>query len=321
MQNILKHYREILKSIDFSAQKSIIEEPENGRLLIQGTYKAAPALIKIYNQNVEREKRLKKEKIADEVIDCYNQKNPKEKIIKVDVLDLDSNGDFIWLVRRFHPGVSLANPQGKLSELNVLFNHDLISNKFIGDYNKIIGQIANNLKFFRHINDKRLKNQDLFEPRFLKKIDFAAVERIYQKLNINFNKIETIYNQLAPQYFDSKWFGANINDLMPSNVLIEGNKTVRLLDFELFSLDNYTIDICYLWLFLWRYPEWQKCLINDLIKCETDKEFFRISLIRIVTSNLGWFLRLPGEENREGHIWIKYLQAAGESFEIIMKVK
>jgi hypothetical protein len=320
MQNILKHYKDILDDIGFKIEKSVIEEPEFGRLLVRGRYQGDPALIKIYNFNQAREKRLKKEKIVDEIINNYN-KNNQQKIEKVDVLSLDSNGDFIWLIRKYYLGESLANPVGQLSDLNVLLNHDLVNEKFSKNFKEIIGQVILNLKSLRKINDSRLEDQNYFDSRFYKEINLEKCENNGNKLGLDIGQIIKNYDKLTFDYFDQRYSTASVNDLTPSNILVGDNLKIHLLDFELFALDNYTIDFVFLWLFLWRYPEWQKCLINDLIKSETDKEFFRVSLIRIVVSNLEWFLRLPGEENRQGHIWIKYLKAAGESYDSILQTK
>jgi len=320
MQNILRHYKDILDDIGFKIEKSVIEEPESGRLLIRGRYRGGPALIKIYNFNQAREKRLKKEKIVDEIINDYNQDN-QQKIEKVDVLALESNGDFIWLIRKYYPGESLANPVGQLSDLNVLLNHDLVKEKFSKNFEEIIGQVILNLKSLSKINDDRLKDQNYFDSRFYKEIDLEKCENNGNKLDLDIRQIIKNYDKLTFDYFDQCYLTASINDLTPSNILVGDNLKIHLLDFELFALDNYTIDFTFLWLFLWRHPDWQRYLINSFIKSDRDKEFFRASIIRIVVSNFEWFLRLPGEKNRQGHIWIKYLKAASESYDSILQTK
>jgi thiamine kinase-like enzyme len=153
-------------------------------------------------------------------------------------------------------------------------------------------------------------------------------EKVEGELGIDLSNQEIFFNKIKGEYFKKENIKACINDLTPANVIIKDDGQLVFSDFELFSFDNYTVDIAYLWIFLWRYRNWQRELLLNTIKNDRDREYFRASIIRIMFLLYDWPYnsmknkpKLKHEKYNRRHIWAKYLIAAGKSYEAIMEVK
>jgi len=120
---------------------------------------------------------------------------------------------------------------------------------------------------------------------------------------------------------DAKSAMVCMGDLNPANILV-CDQEVYLTDFEWFGVDNDMYDIAFYWLFLWKYPDWQKSLTRRYVLSELDEENFRLNIIRITLSCPWWnrFERFRVKYNIM-HPWVRYPVAAAESFKALMEVK
>ncbi len=325
MIGLKQHYQEILNELGFNFSEFVIEEADKGRLLIKGTFRGDPSLIKIYHKNPEILERVDKEFTVDRMLDRFNSKHPDSKILKTDVIQKGEAGEFVWLIRRYYNGSSLADPRGKLKDLNALFNHDLVQEKFVYSKEKILDQILNYLDSLQLIDGKFIElaglSRNQVKPRFPLAVTNHPVTDLERQFQFSLSNQVEFFFGIKTLLLSKDNTTASVGDLLPSNIIIDKNFGVRFSDLELFCLDNRLSDLTYLWLFLWRLPDWQKYLVDRKIKTKEDKDLFRAVVIRTVTTNSEWFDRLPDNENRNNHIWVRYLKAAGESFEAIIKTK
>jgi hypothetical protein len=103
-------------------------------------------------------------------------------------------------------------------------------------------------------------------------------------------------------------------DLTPTNIFVLQDSEVLFSDFEWLGLENYMLDIAFLWLLLWRYPDWQKKLAEGAIG-EEDLEYFQANIIRIILYAYEKLLQPDLSIKQEkyyrellaGHVWTKYL--------------
>lgn len=75
------------------------------------------------------------------------------------------------------------------------------------------------------------------------------------------------------QLFDTMRLYPSHSDLHPGNIIIsQKNKRVYFIDFEHTSLNNIAFDICFLYLFSWDNPQFQKRLLHAFRSSLTDRE-------------------------------------------------
>lgn len=315
----LKRFQSIVDelNIHFSVNSVIIDEFEKGRLLLGGKYKNSDALLKLYKMSKYRLLQVEKEVTANIILDTVNK-----KFKKVDVVGHGSSDFYIWLIREYSVGESLSNPAGK--KLSGLFNHDIIDKRFEKHKYIIINNIADGLNYLSEIKSEDIEkkfNIGIFNTRFDINLNEKKLTETQNKFNINLSRQSEFYNNFFHKYSDKSKMIPSMGDLMPSNILICPDKSIKFMDFEHFNIDNYLLDGTFLWLFLWNYPDWQQELIKRLIKTQADQENFRASIIRLLLSCFDYFKINPSDKYAGVRAWQEYLQAAGQSFEEIMMVR
>lgn len=323
-----KNWEEIIKSLEFIEKKPIKKDLKRLEFILIGEIKGRNVLLKIsHKKNSYRIKQFEKEKFVDKIIEKHNKDISLPIINKTDFLASGSNKNYIWMVRKYYPGTSLATFDADKS----LLGYDIIRRKYFFKKKEIINDIVKCLQAvysletdFRKLG---IKLND-FKRRYHSNIEDYDIKAIEKELGIKLDNQIEFFNKIKKSYFEKENIKASVGDLSPANIIIKNDKEMVLSDFELFCFDNYTIDIAYLYIFLWRYDSWQKNLINLTIKNEQDRKFFQASIIRELLFLYRWpyaSLKNKGkidhrEYNRK-HIWRKYLEAAGDSFDAIMKVK
>ncbi len=262
---------------------------------------------------------FKKEIQVNSFFDQSHADLPHPKVLKS-----GENEGLIWIIRTYVEGESLSEDNKKH---HILLGYDLIKPKFFAQSEKILDQTIKIISALQAISpNDRAYRTNRYE-RDLSVYNLAAIEGgIDKKLRQSVDFID-LNSQL---YFSEKSLCASHGDLSPSNLIVTPVGDIVVTDFEFFSKDNRVMDIAFLWLFCWRLPEWQQLITKRLIGTETDKVFFRFSIIRTI---LGWYdgvydhNRAPSltlSEKRQkykDHIWTRYLEAAGQSYEKIISTK
>lgn len=322
-----KDYEKIIKSLNFHEILAIKKNFKKGYYIIRGDIKGRDVLLKVVpKKDWIRAKLIKKEMLVDDIIEKHNVDLTKPLVLNARVLGIGHDNKYLWIIRRFYPGKSLARVQPK----KVMLGYDRIRANFIHESHRIIKQIVDNIESVQSItNDFRRLGikKEYFDRYFGSEIENLIENGLEKKLGITLSEHVKFYNNHKKNYLSKRYKCASVTDLSPSNIIIKDNGVVVFSDLELFSFDNYTMDIAYLWLFLWRYPDWQKKLVSLSIKNNIDRQFFRISVIRIILSKYKFPSVTAGIKSDSGiiiffkkHAWYKYLIAAGESFEGLTKV-
>lgn len=315
LQNILAR---VAKEQSFQIDKTL-KEREGVFVVVLGGYINEKAILKVadINEGKDFTREIERNKILDSLLLGSSDIINHPKILKSGI-----NEHYNWIIREFVEGESLS---GNFGDERYFFGYDVVDDKFINKRDIITTQLVEYLKIAKSI--KADKTHEHMSSRYnfdINKYDWALISK---KINVDLSNQMDFYKKILAQYSDTSNQSLCFGDLNPGNVLIGENDEVIFSDFEWLCFDNFTFDVAFLWLFLWRYPDWQKYLVDNLISGDKEKEFFRASIIRqIIAYYSGPVVSLEGEKfnqfvNFHRKHWIKYLVACGESFEALMKVK
>lgn len=312
----------IIAKLKLSDIKDLKKDKQRDYHYFVGSFSGKEILLKIIpRKDIEKIAGLKREIFAESL---FSQFTPEFKRVKV--VDTGETENYIWLMREY----VLGEPLSLYDHQKFMAGNDYIQTRFSPKYLEIMESTLNNLTNLEILDGEIAHLEENIKYLTLPKdiFDFTKVNTIEKTLKLDFSKQVDFCETIMKEYFSDKNIGGCIKDLAPSNIIISGENVI-LSDFEHFCFRNKTYDIAYLWLFLWRYPDWQNIIIQKIIKLGWE-DFFRASLIGIVIDKyLDYFnLERPIDErliwNRKiysDHIWLQYLIAAGESFEAILKVK
>jgi len=238
------------------------------------------------------------------------------------VIKKGTNDDFFWIIREFFDGQSFS-----AYEHAPLGSYDKINNNLIKYKNEFILNIHNFVKLLQKIDVSGCKKYDkYFKLRFENAILKSNVKKVEKLFNIDLINTLKFYNLNFENYNKQRPVFCH-GDFNPSNIILTNKNQIVFTDFEWAGIDNEFMDISFMWLFLWRLPDWQKDLIDEIILNGPDKTSFRMCVIRQL---IGWYAGVSNifeSGNQEyfdeyqNHIWLKYLVAAGESFETLINVK
>lgn len=317
-------YKKVFDKVGFAELSSIKKDVQKGYYISHGKIAKKEVVIRILTKNDKlRVKNYKKELSIFKILETGI---PKEILSRFACTwDLGEDDKFVWSVRDYVSGkvASLYEPS------KMLMGYDEIDPKIIQDEDLIISGVKENLKFLWSIDSPL--DTDLFQERFNREVDPKTIKSIESGIGFSLSRQIDFYEQHKDQVFLPQNIKASFGDLIPANIIYSKNKKVFFLDFEWFSFDHYLADVSFLWLYLWRYPAWQKKLLDLLIVSEDDKVSFRINLIRQIIGFYSEYIFNDNEapsksvkEKREffpKHIWTEYLIASGESYGAIMQVK
>jgi len=219
--------------------------------------------------------------------------------------------DHKCLLRDFIEGTSLVRETNSAKSAYELFGYDLLQDNLILKNDNLIKQIINIVKKTQN-NDQVIpvEYRHFFRERLDSEIKNYNLALIKEKLSITLDDCVNYYEKEKQKYLSNKVFC--FGDLVPANIIVLKNQTVQLIDFEWACLDNETMDMSYLWLFFWRYPQLQNILIDNFIT-EKTKTYFCLSVIRqIIAWYSGNLENLPEKViiKYKTHIWTKYLENA-----------
>lgn len=320
------NYKDVLKKINFEHKSSIKIDNKNKSYVLIGAIKGRDVLLKIVDKNQKgRVLNLKKEYLLDKFINKHNQDLNNEIIVKATILTVDEIGPFAYSVREYFPGKSLTI----FSRKKIFWGYDTIRSGFLHKRLDIIDQITTNLKAFQDITtDLRKLNIDkkVLSKRYKDNLSHYNYKEIEKELGFGLNQQLDYFKRYRKDYFSKESIKACNSDFSPANIIVQKYGKIIFSDFELFCYDNYTLDVSYFWLFLYKYPDWQKSLLKNLIKTENDRKYFRMSVIRILMHSYQWpalSMKVKNHnkflEINKSHLWAKYLDLAGDSFESLTK--
>jgi len=307
-------YLTVTKLAEFEEGKMIKADPAYGVFNAIGMIGSKKVLLRVVpNSDIVRiagfKHELKISKVLERSISGLNF--PRS-------ISVGSNDKLTWSIREYFEGEGLTNYAGTGS---VLFGYDLIKKKYQNDYLKIILWLDQNIKLIH-----TCKSVELIilvsrrGKRFNLDSSMKKLDRIQNILNIDLTKQVSLYNKYKNWYSENNQVPV-VGDLVPANIIVGDRGKYFLSDFEWFSFDNKFLDIALFWLFLWRYPSWQKTFLQNQISSSEDKNNFLLSVIRIIIS-CDWHERLMQQSHEYNkHIWFRYLVAAGESFDSIMTIR
>ena len=323
-----KDYEDIIDQLGFVEKLAIKKNFKKGKYIVRGDIRGRDVLLKIVpRKNKHRVETFKKENTIIKLIEKHNENfdNPLINITKV--LVTGRNKKYFWIIRRYYPGTSMA----RLKLGKPLLGYDKIRPKFIIKRGEYLNKITESITALQGLTNDFRKlgvKKELVKYRHFENIKINNPKKLEKELGIDLSDHQEFYKKIKKTYLSKENIVATQADLTPANIIIRSDGMLYLSDFELFCFDNYTLDIAYLWIFLFRYPKWQKGLLENTINNDQDRDFFRASIIRILFQQIYWpaiSASIIDKEKKvdytKRHKWFKYLVASGESFEALMKIK
>jgi len=317
-------YKKIFSDLEFQELEPIKKDIKSGYYISHGKIKDNEVVIRILTKTDKlRVKNYKKELAISKIL---NNGRPKELLSKFACTrEIGENNKFIWSIRNYVDGevISLYDPK------KILMGFDEINSKFEDKQDSIIDGIKENLEFLWSIEPT--KEDIKLGERFDKNIDQNKIKFIESNLGFSLSKQVKIYNENKDKIFSSENIKASFGDLIPANIIYTTNEKVVFLDFEWFSFDHYLADVSFLWLYLWKYPDWQKKLLESFIDTEDKKKSFQINVLRQLIGFYSQYIYNQSEdisgsviEKRNifpKHIFTRYMESAGESYEDLINTK
>ncbi|TSC93694.1 MAG: hypothetical protein Athens101428_574 [Candidatus Berkelbacteria bacterium Athens1014_28] len=326
-------FQKIICQLHFEPKNLISGDQRLGVYIARGFITGKEVLLKIYSKNnKEKFYAVKKEILVDKVVSSHN-KIAKTPIDIIKVIAHGENNKVAWIVRQFRKGSPLT-PTKNYQKNDILINkYCLIDKRFLNTKLKILPQIFYNLEAFRRVDKKLLMRREVskyFVGRFQPDLENYGIKVLGQKLGFSLDSQLQNYNKNKSTYLNKNNLYVSVSDLNLANIMVNEDEKVIFFDFEQLCLDNYMIDPSFFWLFLWRYPDWQKKVLDHFVKTFEDKNFFISSVIRQI---IGWydniFVKYSDKKENiilmrklyKSHIWVRYLEAAKDGYGAIIKIK
>lgn len=312
-------YKYILDSLKFLPEEVIRHDDANGQYILKGDFKGRLVLLKIIAlKNKAKAENLNKEYLV--TTELFKNK------FFGDGLLLEKDKKFVWYIREFIEGKSLSQYNG--SQLVALYDYDILDSALASKSSAIVPEISNLLKSVRTNKTKTSFPTSLLSKRWSVDLENYDIEAIEKGVGSSLSRSASFYNAVKKAYLAPEKTAICLGDLVPANILFNDRTgKINFIDLEWVCLDNIEMDASFLWLFLWRYPEWQKKLLN-FFGNGIDKDSFRASVIRQI---IGWYdpffrPKTISKENGQikiyhDHIWVKYMIVAGESYEKLISIR
>lgn len=300
----------LLKDIDFEPVE-IIKNIKDEIILLQGLWHEQEVFLKIIDQIKYPDiiANIEKERSFTSLISSPKFKSSKKNLF-ISYIKAGKFGKFYWAIREFRAGTSLSYIDIKRS----LVGYDILRKKYIDKNKMILNSIFEGLDFLQSLPAQSIKQGSRYK-RDVSEYDIPGIEGY---LGIKLTKILEFFNKYKNTYWSIDRMAICHGDLSPSNIIVS-EKEVYLIDYELSSVDNRMMDIAYLWLFLWRYPNWQHDIIEAYVEDQEMQVEFTISVQRILLFIYwlpGNFLKGQSRAKEDiisynrNHVWTKYLNNA-----------
>lgn len=294
---------------------SMNEKVKQANFVINGGSKR---LLKI----ISKSNTLKLASFRKEVkVDHFLVEHKRAEFNWVKILDHGENDSFFWIFREYIDGDSLAS--GKNTS-QFFFGYDQIEEKYFSKMPNYLKKIAQGLKSLEKLGHK---DNNFVDNRYKISLHDYDLKSIADGIDKNIDIAVDFYDnnkQIAQSKIPS------VGDLLPANIIIRSDNQLFFSDFEWFSFDWQMMDTAFLWLFLWRYTDYQKIWLNEFVHTDEDRLLFRLSIVRII---IGWYSTpfdpskvadqdlIERRKKYKNHIWPKYLLAAAESFDSLINIK
>ncbi|MFA7243822.1 MAG: hypothetical protein WC080_00835 [Patescibacteria group bacterium] len=320
-----KELADLFVDLHFNEKLAIKKDYERESYIFVGLINNNEVVLKIFpKSSTGRVRNMEKEKAVDQYIDKHNK---NFGLARAKIIETGISGKYFWSIRQYYPGNSLS----MLLPNESLMGYDILRNEFIDKDKIIVPKIIDNLESLQKISVESHELNNLkknFQQKYFEDLEDYNPENIGKYLGLSLINQQNFFANNKKLYYSNENIKACNSDMSPANIIVRPGDNIIFSDFEQFCFDNLTIDFTYLWLFLWRYENWQKVLIELFITNEKLEEMFRSSIIRILFHMHKWpsiSLKIKTTEESKKidrtHIWARYLAAAGDSFEAILHVR
>lgn len=306
-------YNNLRKDLGFKTIKFFKKEKKIGFFVILGQVYKKKYVLKISVNNKTKYKLMKNELKLDALL---KYEFPNNEFIFAKIINHGEKDGFIWILREFFVGKSLATyTPGVFLDGNDIIQYPWFLNKklVLADIvcqHSLLDKISKSDYLLYIGNDAVDSKNDIIS------YPLGEIER---KFKISLKKVMECYNEEGKGYSQRESF--QVGDLMLGNILLLKKNKVMLFDLERSSFDNKMFDYSRLWLYLWRYPVWQSELIKKVVVNNDNKIDLRLGVIRLILNHFNYSITRNQLIKKEDYVWAKILDAAGESYEALMKVK
>lgn len=321
-----KDYQNVLATLRIKEKAIIKRDFQRGLFTLEGKQGEKEVLLKVVAKNQkEKVRQLKKEIDVSRIF-----KDRLEWFKEIAVIERGRIGAFFYLIRKYARGASLGFPYNLDKRLNAVDRYSFIQEHYLKRYRSIIKQIALLIKSLQAVKTdwlKDLSSKDLFSHHYPLDIKKRVKSYLEEKLVVDLESSFNFYQRIKKDYKLLQFWKPSMGDLTPANIVFTKEGKILLIDFGFFSLDNPMLDVASFWLFLWRYPSWQREWLRYFIENKKDKDYFRASVIRIITYLYYQELITATKQNClpllinrfKEHPWTFYLINSGKSFSQLTK--
>lgn len=323
-------YDQIFENTGFRPGEVLVNSEKTSHLIIIGKIDNIEVLFKSYGNSVsiKASNILHEGKVGNLLNNLYLNRGTKIPVFET--IDFGKSKNFSWLIRKYYRGRILGLKQTDVTSPLFIDQFTYLNRYFVNNHQIIVKNICNNLYILNKIDIKTDVPNLLMNKRFVAHIEKSLQLKISSCIGEDLTRQMFLLDHGRDLLLSKKNLCATIGDLAPTNIFVDKNNDIRFFDLEWFGIDNQMVDITFLWLLLWRYPDWQNELIKIAINSKQDKQFFMINLIRIIVTlfdlvfdekDIGLIKNQKSKIACKKHIWAKYLIASGKSFEALMEVK
>ncbi len=178
-------YQTVIKKLNFIEKASINKDYKKENFVLIGEINRRDILLKIVGKSEKgRVKNLKKEALVDRFISKYNSDLKNLLVNKVTILEVGENDKYMWSIRRYYPGSSLA----RLRKNKIFLGYDIIRPRFMFKREVVINQIVDNLFALQKLTTDLRKlavKKDYFKKRFKDKVDQYPIRKIEKDYDID----------------------------------------------------------------------------------------------------------------------------------------
>lgn len=309
--DIVRYFENAKSRYEITSYKILKINASKTFLVAEGVASGKKTLIKIATK-AESTKLLRERDISV----FLDQSIQPDKRFYTSVTKFFEDEGYQWLLRDFAAGDSLTS-YGKSDD--VLMGYDKLTETFSDLCGEIVPKIVAKVQMLQKIEE--FEGFSFANRRFREDFGDEECNILFKIHNLNAEVAINAFNLYKKHYYLEENIVISTSDLVPPNVIITPKSDIILTDFEWMTRDNYMLDFAQLWLYLWRYSNWQQELVSSALKSDEDRNNFRISIIRALLFFLSTALTTKQKNYYTDHIWKRYLIAAGESFEALINVK
>lgn len=224
----------------------------NMRFALLGEISDTKVLIKIVEKNnLHQVKRLEKEILVSDLLLGAVDGEYQKILRNISSIGSGHDEEFFWIIRKYMTAEQLTtNIDGNQS-------YTRISAEFLNSKDQILTSVSSIISDFSKVSQDGLVDTQLFKPRFETELENYNLALLEKSIGFELTDAVNFYKQNRQNEKKVLIMG----DLVPSNILV-ADSGIMIIDYEWASFDTRMSDISFLWLFLFRYPDWQK---NGLI--------------------------------------------------------